>query len=64
MLVNVGVGVPLGVGVGVTVGVENKQGNVNAGSKGGLQSPNFQGHSIQIKSALEEAGHEKDTTSH
>ena len=36
MLVNVGVGLPLGVGVGVTVGVENKQGNVNAGSKGGL----------------------------
>ena len=35
MLVNVGVGLPLGVGVGVTVGVENKQGNVNAGSKGG-----------------------------
>ena len=28
--------ISVGVGVGVGVGVENKQGNVNAGSKGGL----------------------------
>ena len=48
--INVCVGVILavGVGVGVTVGVENKQGNVNAGSKGDFSLQTFK--DIQFKS--------------
>ena len=48
VVIGVGVTLAVGVGVVVTVGVENKQGNVNAGSKGDFSLQTFK--DIQFKS--------------